>query len=87
RDPRVPDAVLELADVSRNNLRSVSVSIPLGCLTAVTGVSGSGKSSLVTQALPDLLQKSLASELDSATIDASADEQNRAAADPLMSAA
>lgn len=82
---REPDGVLVLTDVSRNNLRSVSVSIPLGCLTAVTGVSGSGKSSLVTQALPDLLHKSLSSEVDTATLDASGDTQSGMAADPLFS--
>lgn len=82
---REPDGQLALTDVSRNNLRSVSVSIPLGCLTAVTGVSGSGKSSLVTQALPDLLQKSLSSEVDSSTIDSSGGEQSSTAADPLFS--
>ena len=61
------------------------MSIPLGCLTAVTGVSGSGKSSLVTQALPDLLHKSLSSEVDSASIDASSETQSSTAADPLFS--
>jgi len=83
---REPDGELVLTDVSRNNLRSVSVSIPLGCLTAVTGVSGSGKSSLVTQALPDLLQKSLSSEVDGSTIDASNGEQTGTTTDPLFSA-
>ena len=83
--PREPDGELVLTDVSRNNLRSVSVSIPLGCLTAVTGVSGSGKTSLVTQALPDLLQKSLSSEVDGSTLDTSRDEQSVATADPLFS--
>ena len=80
---REPDGELVLTDVSRNNLRSVSVSIPLGCLTAVTGVSGSGKSSLVTQALPDLLQRSLSSEVDGST-DAAGEERSSAAADPLF---
>jgi len=84
--PREPAGRLELTDVSRNNLRGVTVSIPLGCLTAVTGVSGSGKSSLVTQALPDLLQKSLSSEVDASTIDASRDERSSTTADPLFSA-
>ncbi|MFJ4015639.1 excinuclease ABC subunit A [Microbacterium sp. NPDC090014] len=87
RAPREPDAELVLVDVSRNNLRSVSVSVPLGCLTAVTGVSGSGKSSLVTQALPDLLQSSLSSEVDGSSTDTSTrEEQGSAAADPLFSA-
>lgn len=83
--PRDADGELVLTDVARNNLRGVSVSIPLGCLTAVTGVSGSGKSTLVTQALPDLLQRSLSSEVDGSTTDASADEPSGTAADPLFS--
>ncbi|ROP78742.1 excinuclease ABC subunit A [Frigoribacterium sp. PhB107] len=47
RSPRVPSAWLELRDVARHNLRALDVDVPLGVLTAVTGVSGSGKSSLV----------------------------------------
>ncbi len=84
--PRDGDGELVLTDVSRNNLRGVSVSIPLGCLTAVTGVSGSGKSSLVTQALPDLLQRSLSSEVDGSSLDAAGEEQGSTTADPLFSA-
>jgi excinuclease ABC subunit A len=45
-----------------NNLRDVTVSFPLGTLTAVTGVSGSGKSSLVN----DILYKVMANELNGA---------------------
>ena len=40
-----------------NNLRHVDVDIPLGVLTVVTGVSGSGKTSLVRHVLYDVLQK------------------------------
>src|SRR5690606_25989726 len=40
---------LEIRGASGNNLKNVSVSFPLGTLTVVTGVSGSGKSSLVTE--------------------------------------
>ncbi|TDT62714.1 excinuclease ABC subunit UvrA [Frigoribacterium sp. PhB116] len=47
RSPRVPSAWLELRDVARHNLRALDVDVPLGVLAAVTGVSGSGKSSLV----------------------------------------
>ncbi|TWX36187.1 excinuclease ABC subunit UvrA [Frigoribacterium sp. ACAM 257] len=47
RAPRAPTAWLELRDVARHNLRALDVDVPLGVLTAVTGVSGSGKSSLV----------------------------------------
>src|SRR5690606_1169551 len=64
RTRRSGDERLELSRVSRHNVRDLTVAFPLGALTAVTGVSGSGKSSLVVQALPDLLQASLASEVD-----------------------
>ena len=42
---------LMLSNISVHNLRDVSVKIPLGVLTAITGVSGSGKTSLVHHAL------------------------------------
>ncbi|MCW5878080.1 MAG: excinuclease ABC subunit UvrA [Anaerolineales bacterium] len=41
---------LKLSKVTVNNLKAVSVDIPVGVLTAVTGVAGSGKSSLINQA-------------------------------------
>jgi len=59
RVPREPAGWLKLAHVSRNNLRRVDAEIPLGCFTAVTGVSGSGKSSLISQALPELVNRHL----------------------------
>lgn len=55
RRRREPTGWLELEDVSRNNLHGLSARFPLGVFTAVTGVSGSGKSSLVSQALVDLV--------------------------------
>ncbi len=51
--------VLTIRGASENNLRDVDVSIPLGTLTCVTGVSGSGKSSLVNE----ILFKRLGAEL------------------------
>src|SRR5690606_1695433 len=45
--PRPPRGWLRLRGVTRNNLRGLDVDLPLGVLTAVTGISGSGKSSLV----------------------------------------
>ena len=42
---------LEIVGAKENNLKNVSVKIPLGTLCVVTGVSGSGKSSLVNQVL------------------------------------
>ncbi|MBT2370520.1 excinuclease ABC subunit UvrA [Pseudomonas fluorescens] len=55
RSPRQPTGWLSLEGVRRNNLDDVSVDFPLGCFTAVTGISGSGKSSLVSQALLELV--------------------------------
>lgn len=55
REPRQPEGWLEIRQLSFKNLHGLDVDIPLGCLTAVTGVSGSGKSSLVSTALPALL--------------------------------
>ncbi len=52
---RDPKGWLRLEQVSRNTLRSVNADVPLGCFTAVTGISGSGKSSLISQALLDLM--------------------------------
>ena len=62
RVPREPRGWLELSNVTRNNLRGVDVAFPLGVLTAVTGVSGSGKSSLVSQSLIELVGAHLGHE-------------------------
>ncbi|RYG39099.1 excinuclease ABC subunit A [bacterium] len=53
--PRSPAGWLKLEGVSRNNLQRLDVAFPLRTLTSVTGVSGSGKSSLVSQALVELV--------------------------------
>ena len=50
---------LELRDVSRHNLRSLTVRLPLNRLVAVSGVSGSGKSTLIMEALVPLLRARL----------------------------
>jgi excinuclease ABC subunit A len=55
RTSRTPRGWLELRGISRNNLHDIDARIPLGVFTAVTGVSGSGKSSLVSQALVELV--------------------------------
>ncbi|TSD11216.1 excinuclease ABC subunit UvrA [Curtobacterium sp. KBS0715] len=52
RAVRSPIGTLELRDLTLHNLRGLDVDLPLGVLTAVTGVSGSGKSSLVGGVLP-----------------------------------
>jgi len=53
--PREPSKWLKLSGVTRNNLAELEVSFPLGVLTSVTGISGSGKSSLVSQVLVELM--------------------------------
>ena len=45
--PRTPSGKLAVKDANANNLQDVSVDIPTGVLTVVTGVAGSGKSSLI----------------------------------------
>jgi excinuclease ABC subunit A len=77
RTPRQPARWLRLEAVTRNNLENLSVDIPLGVFTTVTGVSGSGKSSLVSQALVELV----AERLGDATAPAAEDD------DPLDAAA
>ncbi|KQR32648.1 excinuclease ABC subunit UvrA [Curtobacterium sp. Leaf154] len=52
RAVRAPIGTLELRDLTLHNLRGLDVDLPLGVMTAVTGVSGSGKSSLVGGVLP-----------------------------------
>lgn len=49
---RKPAGALEIRGATANNLRDVDVDIPLGVLTVITGVAGSGKSSLVHGSLP-----------------------------------
>ncbi len=59
RTPRSPQGWLRLKGVTRNNLNHLDVAFPLKVFTSVTGVSGSGKSSLVSQALVELVAEQL----------------------------
>lgn len=51
--------VLKVVGATQNNLKNIDVAFPLNTLTVVTGVSGSGKSSLVTEVLTHTIQHSL----------------------------
>jgi excinuclease ABC subunit A len=62
RRPIDPERMISVVGASANNLRNVTVDFPLGVFTAVTGVSGSGKSSLVN----DVLYRVLANKLNGA---------------------
>lgn len=74
RTPRSPNGWLRLEGVSRNNLNDVRAEFPLGVLTTVTGVSGSGKSSLVSQALVDLVSMHLGQDAPAPEEDSAGDE-------------
>ena len=56
---RKPSGWLEVKGAAENNLKNVDVKIPLGVMTCVTGVSGSGKSSLINEILYKKLAKKL----------------------------
>ena len=59
RRPINPDRKIKVVGARENNLRNVDVEFPLGVMTAVTGVSGSGKSSLVNDVLYEVLANKL----------------------------
>jgi excinuclease ABC subunit A len=63
RSPRTPTGWLRLTGVTRNNLRRIDVDFPLGVFTTVTGISGSGKSSLVSQVLVELVAEQLGHDI------------------------
>ncbi len=59
KERKKPAGFLKIIGAQENNLKNVSVEIPLGVMTCVTGVSGSGKSSLTNEVLYKTLQKNL----------------------------
>ena len=59
RARREPAGWIRLAGVTHNNLKGIEASFPLGVLTAVSGVSGSGKSSLVLEVLAPAVHSAL----------------------------
>jgi len=62
KERRKPTGYLSIIGASENNLKNINVDIPLGIMTCITGVSGSGKSSLITE----ILYKRLARDLNRA---------------------
>lgn len=56
---RKPTGFLRVIGATENNLKNINVDIPLGVMTCVTGVSGSGKSSLTNEVLYKTLQRKL----------------------------
>lgn len=75
RTPRSPKGWLRVRGARRNNIHELDVDFPLGVFTTVTGVSGSGKSSLVSQIPVELIAKKLGHPLPS--IDDEGDELER----------
>ncbi len=63
RQTREPAGWLRLSGITRNNIVDLDAAFPLGVLTTVTGMSGSGKSSLVSQALVELVAQHLGHEV------------------------
>ena len=59
RDNETPKGFIKLSGCTGNNLKNVTVEIPLGKMVCVTGVSGSGKSSLINQTLYPILSQKL----------------------------
>ncbi len=64
KERRKPTGFLTIRGASENNLKNIDVKIPLGIMTCITGVSGSGKSSLINE----ILYKSLARKLNRARV-------------------
>ncbi len=59
KERKKPTGSLKIVKAAENNLKNIDVEIPLGVMTCVTGVSGSGKSSLTNEVLYKALQRSL----------------------------
>ncbi|MDL2358514.1 MAG: excinuclease ABC subunit UvrA [Pseudomonadota bacterium] len=83
RAPRVARDWLRLEGVSRNNLHGLDVAFPLGVLSCVTGVSGSGKSSLVSQVLVELVAAALGQPIEAEAEDGEGEPAAPAAASAL----
>jgi excinuclease ABC subunit A len=61
---RKPSDYIGITGVKENNLKNLSVQLPLGVLCGITGVSGSGKSTLMNQTVMPLLKKKFGEQVD-----------------------
>lgn len=57
RKKRVPKGWLKIFNARANNLKDITVAIPMGCMVCITGVSGSGKSSLLMEEIYPAIKK------------------------------
>ncbi len=71
RNPMDPDRILRVVGATGNNLKNVTLEIPIGLMTCITGVSGSGKSTLIN----DTLYKVAAHELNRANTEPAVHEK------------
>lgn len=69
RERLKPSRWLQLKSVTRNNLVDLDVAFPLGSMCTVTGVSGSGKSSLVSQVLVELVAEALGQQFEEEAVE------------------
>lgn len=80
RAVREPGEWIRLEDIELHNLRSLTAEFPLGVMTAVTGVSGSGKSSLVSRVLADTVGRHVRPDADAGAPESENDDGARDAA-------
>lgn len=78
----VSENMLHISGAKQHNLRNISVDIPLGIMVGIAGVSGSGKSSLVSDTLVPLLRKALKNQFVS---DEEAEDGDFSAVDAMLS--
>lgn len=78
----VPENMIHISGAKLHNLRNISVDIPLGVMVGIAGVSGSGKSSLVSDTLVPLLRKALKNQFVS---DEEAEDDDFSAVDAMLS--
>ncbi|MFH0748780.1 MAG: excinuclease ABC subunit UvrA [Candidatus Bathyarchaeota archaeon] len=64
REPRKPVSFMKITGAKENNLKNLTVNLPLGVLCGITGVSGSGKSTLMNQTIIPILKQKFGEKID-----------------------